>query len=151
MPAWVVPGAIRGDLSAVMRAGELDGAAAVSLAKIGQAVFGGGMRFDGRFFVDRRHPLISHANSQCSGGADETALGPDGFQSSDCVADFHGADLRTLERDHFAKVVGLDKLDRLGAEDRTERAIERCRAAAALQMAEYADAGFLAGASFNLL
>ncbi len=54
-----------------------------------------------------------------------------------------------LVSDHVAELAGGNQLDRLGAEDGAQCAVEVRRAAAALQVAKDASAGLLAGAFFE--
>src|SRR5262245_12335789 len=95
--------------------------------------------------------LISQADAECSGRAGEVDVRAYGLQATDGFGHAHRAHLRSLEGDHFSEVAGLDQFDRLCAEDGTECAIKARWAATALQVAENADASFLAGARFDLL
>ena len=60
------------------------------------------------------------------------------------------ADVRAEEGHHLAEVAGRHQVHRLGAEHRAERAVERRGRAAALQVAEHADARLLAGPALDL-
>ena len=70
-------------------------------------------------------------------------------QSSGGFGEGHAFDKFSVVRDHPAKAALGDEFDGLGAEQSAKHAVHEGGAAAALQMAQHHQAGFLAGAFFD--
>src|SRR5205807_4531691 len=89
--------------------------------------------------------LIPKTDPQRPGGLHNVAVERHGPQTANRVGDLHRDGVRRAQRDHVTKHSVGNELDRARAESCAEPAIKSGRTAAALQMAEHANACLLAG------
>src|SRR5262249_15598139 len=93
---------------------------------------------------------VAEGNPQGACGPRQAAGGRHRLQPADGLGHLDGADLRPLPGDHLSERACRDQFHRLGPEDGAKHTVKWGWAAAALEMAEHTNAGFLAGAFLDL-